>query len=88
MQGNVSSAPVGQQRAGQQPTQVQPDLPKATLSGHVFSDAGVALKRAQVSLRNLRDPNAGAAAVSDAQGAYTFTNVVPGSYMLQCSRTG
>jgi uncharacterized GH25 family protein len=74
------------QRGAQQ--QQQPDLPKATLRGHVFSlETGRPLKNAEITLRMDRGRSQ-SNTMTDNQGAFEFREVEPGSYTLECSHSG
>ena len=67
----------------------QTEQPKATLRGRVFTlDTGAPIKRAQVTLRGSQRQNDPQGAATDAQGAFEFKNVDPGTYTISCSKTG
>ena len=75
--------------SAQHPASEQQEVPKATLSGHVYARAtGAPLKRARLMLRPAARPTDTTTATTDEQGTYEFRNVEPGSYTLQCTRNG
>lgn len=88
----VCGVVVAAQRGGPpgQARQQQPDLPKATLRGHVYSqETGQPLKRAELTLRPERGRGSEiVSALTDAQGGFEFRNVESGTYNLRCSRSG
>jgi hypothetical protein len=61
----------------------------ATIRGKVTAaDTGVAVKRAQITLRPTSRPLEPFTITADAQGVYEAKNVEPGTYQLTCSKTG
>lgn len=66
-----------------------PEPPKAVVRGRVYAlDTGAPLKRAQLTLRLDRRQSDPQSTGTDAQGAYEFRNLEPGTYNLYCTKTG